>query len=77
MEKELRCSILVGSTEIGLSRAYSLSVLEGVVSQSMDASGRFAPLLMPALEIPFPDMRGRDQTFPDISPSIRGIAYGS
>jgi hypothetical protein len=77
MEKELRCSIIVGSAKIGLSCAYSLSLLECVVSQSVDSSGRFAPLLMPALEIPFPDMGGRDETFPDISPSIRGIAYGS
>jgi hypothetical protein len=77
VEKELRCSIIVGSAEIGLSCAYSLSMLEGVVSQSVDSSGRFAPLLIPALEIPLPDMRGRDETFPNISPSIRSIAYGS
>jgi len=74
VEKELRCSIIVGSPEIGLSCAYSLSMLECGVRQSVDSSGRFAPLLMPALEIPFPDMRGRDETFPDISPSVRCIA---
>jgi len=77
VEKELRCSIIVGSAQIGLSCADSLSLLECVVSQSVDSSGRFVPVFMPTLEIPFPDMRDRDETFPDISPSIRGIAYGS
>jgi hypothetical protein len=77
VEEELRCSIIVGSSEIGLSCADSLSLLECGVRQSVDSLGRFAPLLIPALEIPFPDMRGRGETFPNISPSIRGIADGS
>jgi len=43
----------------------------------MDSPGPVAPVLIPALEIPFSDLRGREETLPDISPSIRGIAYGS
>jgi hypothetical protein len=77
VEEELRGAIIVGSPEIGLSCADSLSLLEGGVRQSVDAPGRFAPLLIPALEIPLPDLRGRGETFPDIGPSIRSIADGS
>jgi hypothetical protein len=77
VEEELRGSILVGSAQIGLSCADSLSLLQGGVRQSVDSLGRFAPVLIPALEIPFSDLGGRNETFPNISPSIRGIADGS
>ena len=77
MEEELRCSIIVGGSEIGLACADALSLLACGVCHSVDALGRVAPLLIPTLEIPLPDMRGRGKTFPDISPSIRGIADGS
>jgi hypothetical protein len=74
VEEELRCSKIVGCPEIGLSCADSLSLLECGVRQSVDPPGRFAPLLIPALEIALPDMRGRGKTFPNISPSVRSIA---
>jgi hypothetical protein len=77
VEKELRCPIIVGSPQIGLSCADSLSLLQCIISQSVDASGPVTPLLIPALEIPFPDLRGCGQTFPDISPAVRDIADGS
>jgi hypothetical protein len=77
VEEELRGAIIVGSAQIGLACADSLSLLEGVLRQSVDASGPVAPVLIPALEISFPDLRGRGETFPDIGPSIWGIADGS